>query len=64
MVGGNALAHDLAGHRHELEVEILDAQRVDLLAHRLDLLVASRLFDEAFDIHVYASLLAVCSVFF
>ncbi len=32
VVGGNALAHDAAGHRDELQVEILDAKRVDLLA--------------------------------
>ncbi len=46
VVGRNALAHDAAGDRHELEVEVLDAERVDLLAHLLDEISAPRSLDE------------------
>src|SRR5687768_16781862 len=41
MVGGNALAHDAAGNRYELQVKIFDAERIDLLANLLDQIVAT-----------------------
>ena len=50
MVGRDALAHDAAGHRHELQVEILDPELVDLLADLLDELLALRVLDEPLDI--------------
>ena len=50
MVGGDALAHDAAGHRHELQVKIVDAELVDLLADLLDELLALGVLDEPLDI--------------
>ena len=41
VVGGNALAHDAAGDRHELQIEIFDAERVDFFAHLADQVVAA-----------------------
>ncbi len=50
MVGRDALAHDAAGDRHELQIEVLDAELVDLAADLFDKLLALRIVDEALDI--------------
>src|SRR5207248_8817933 len=47
---GDALAHDPAGDRGELVVDVLDSLAVDLLAHRGDLLVSPLCSDEAIEI--------------
>ena len=46
MLGRDALAHDAARHRDELQVEVFDAELVDLGADLLDQIVATRLLDE------------------
>ena len=51
MIGRDALAADAAGHRHELQIEILDAELVDLLADLGDELLAARRIDEPLDVH-------------
>ena len=56
MVGRDALAHDAAGHRHELQIEVIDAERVDLLADLGDELLALWVLDEALDIGPTGSL--------
>ena len=50
MVGRDALAHDAAGDRDELQIEIVDAELVDLLADLLDQLLALRVLDELLDV--------------
>src|SRR6185437_577373 len=45
-----ALAADAAGHRDELQVEILDAELVDLLADLGDLLLPTWRIDERLDV--------------
>ena len=50
MVGRNALAHDAAGDRHELQIEIFDAELVDLLANFGDELLAARRIDETLNV--------------
>ena len=47
----NALAADAAGHRDELQIEILDAELVDLFPDLLDELFAARRLDEQLDVH-------------
>src|SRR5665811_310416 len=51
MIGWNALAHDAARDRHELQIEILDPELVDLAANFLDALLTFRIVYIAFDIH-------------
>ena len=41
MVRRYPLAHDAAGDRHELQIKIFDAQRVDSLPHQFDEIVAT-----------------------
>ena len=50
MVGRNALAADAAGHRDELQIEILDAELVDLLADLGDLLLPTWRIDKRLDV--------------
>ncbi len=51
VLGRDALAHDAAGHGDELQIEVFDAERVDLLAHFADQRLAVPLLYESFDIH-------------
>ena len=51
MIRRYALAHDAAGHRHELQVEILDAERVDPLADLAHKRLATPRLDKRFDVH-------------
>jgi hypothetical protein len=41
MVGRDALAHHPSGHRYELQIEILDAELIDLRPHLPDQVVAT-----------------------
>jgi hypothetical protein len=50
MVGRDALAADAARHRHELQIEIFDAELVDLLAHLGDQFLSPRRVDKGFDV--------------
>ena len=50
VVGRDTLAHDLAGHGYELQIEIFDALGINHLANFFDLLVAAFGFDEFFEI--------------
>src|SRR5665811_306091 len=51
MIGRDALAHNAAGDRHELQIKIFDAELVDLAANFLDALLTFRIVYIAFDIH-------------
>ena len=57
VVGGDPLAADSAGDRHELEVQVLDAEPVDHLSDLPDLIGPSGCFHEAFDVHRHSSAL-------
>ena len=61
VIGGNALAADASGDRNELQVQVVDAEPVDHLAHLADLLRPSGRFHEPFDVHRHSlALLARC----
>src|SRR5581483_3963652 len=52
VVGRDALAHDAAGDRHELEIEIVDSEFVDLAADLSNQLLALRVVYEALDVRL------------
>ena len=51
VVSRDALTHDLAGDRNELQIEIFNPHLVNHLAHLLDLFVPSRGLHKLFNIH-------------
>ena len=55
VVGGDALAADAAGDRHELKVQVLDPEPVDHLANLPNLAGSPGRFHEAFDVHRHSS---------
>ena len=50
VVGRNTLAHDAAGDRYELQIQIFDAELVDLLANLGDELLSARRIYETLDV--------------
>ena len=55
VVGGDALAADAAGNRYKLQIQVLDAELVDLLSDMPDHFGPSGRFHEAFDVHRHSS---------
>jgi len=51
VVSRNALATDAAGDREELQIEIFNAELVDLFPDLLDQFLAARRLDEQLDVH-------------
>ena len=59
MIGRDAFAADAPRHRDELEIEILDPQRIDLLPHLGDEFLPVRRLYEPLDIHRFRGFRAV-----
>ena len=57
MVGGNSLAADATRDRHELQVQVLDAELIDLRSDLPDHVGPSGRFHEAFDVHRHSGVL-------